>query len=166
MPSPSKQTEPASRPILDPHKKRCLKIGERLITPRGDLRGHGIHTLAVEVEKLTPPNLNRGQKNTPQFRFGALAIVAHVPSGSRPDRCQGPVEGVLQRKIVRRLPLPPRPARGLLVCLPTAEGLALASPLLNIRAIPVAKGNQHRKYASIHQSPDGHLRHRRTQLRR
>src|ERR1700730_7545807 len=105
MPSPPEQAEPPSLRILDAHKKRRLQILERLVAPRGDLRRHGIHALAVEVEKLSPPNLNRRQKNTPQFRFSALPVVAHVPSGARPDRCQSSVEGLLQREIVRRLPL-------------------------------------------------------------
>src|ERR1700730_3445437 len=97
VPSPPKQAEPASAFILDPHEKRRLQILQRLIPPRGNLAGNGVHALAVEVEKLSLADPDLRKKNATQFRFGPFAVVAHVPSGARPNLCQGSVEGLLQR---------------------------------------------------------------------
>src|SRR5260370_11126711 len=113
MPPPSQQAQPAPSPVLDPHENGSPKIFEGFIAPPGDLRRNGIHALTVEAEKLSLADLDLRQEDAAQFRLGAFAVVAHVPSGTRPDLRQGPVEGLLQRQIVRRLPLPPCPSRGL-----------------------------------------------------
>src|SRR5580704_11908676 len=129
VPSPPKQAEPASVLVLDPHKKRRLKILQRVIAPRGNPGWNRVHALAVEVEELSLADPDLRKKNATQLRFGAFAIVAHVPSGARSDLCQGSVKGLLQLEIVRCLPLPPCPACSLVHRCGTAGGLTLVRPV-------------------------------------
>src|SRR3979490_2595690 len=125
VPPSSQQAQPAPSTILDPHEKGPLNILERVIAPRGNFGRNGVHALTVEVEEFSLGNLNLRQENAAQFPRGAFAIVGHVPSGRRASLGQGCIEGRLQRQIVRRLPLPPCPSRGLFIHSRTAEELAL-----------------------------------------
>src|ERR1700678_4471773 len=115
MPSPAEKAEPAPIPALDPHKKRRANILERLIAPQGDLSRYRVHAITGKLEKLSAVDLDRGNENTTQSSFSASAIVTQVPSGTLPKRREGRLEALLQRQIVRHLPLPPCPSRGCII---------------------------------------------------
>src|SRR5260370_684716 len=150
VPPPSQQAQPAPSAILDPHEKRPLKILESVIAPRSDFGRNGVHALPVEVEKFSLADLDLRQESASQFRLGAFAIVAHIPSGTRANRGEGCIEGCPQRQIVRRLPLPPCPSRGLFIRRGTAEELALLRSFFNVRSLPIAKTDHNTADATIH----------------
>ena len=76
-----------------------------------------------------------------------------------------PSVGLRQRKIVRRLALPPHPSRGLII----HHGCARRQPVVPVRfsiRIPIAKRDQNSESAAIHQTAGYPLCHGRSQLRR